>query len=187
MPVTSKEQHYRDLFLSPDSSKHEPAFIQLLPSLPDPIPLSQLISTLRSNLVSFPTALLGEVGLDRASRIPLAYPSSQLILTPFMIPLPHQLAVLEAQLDLAVELGRNVSLHSVKAPMATKELIERTKRRWGEKWETISVDLHSCGLSEQMWMDIEVQFSLTVFSILKNWNYYNRKNTRIYSSHSQQP
>jgi len=164
-PVTSKEQHYRDLFLSSDSPEHESAFIQLLPSLPDPTPLPQLISTLRSNLISFPSALLGEVGLDRASRIPRAYPSSTLILTPFVVPLPHQLAVLEAQLDLAVELGRSVSLHSVKAQMATKELIDRMKEKWGAKWEMISVDLHSCGLSEQMWKAIEKSHSNIFLSL----------------------
>jgi Tat protein secretion system quality control protein TatD with DNase activity len=108
--------------------------------------------------MSFPSALLGEVGFDRASRIPKAYPSSPVVLTPFVTPLQHQLAVLEAQLDLAVELGRSVSLHSVKAQMATKDLIERMKKRWGEKWEAISVDLHSCGLSAQMWKDIQVRF-----------------------------
>jgi Tat protein secretion system quality control protein TatD with DNase activity len=131
------------------------AFTQLLPSLPAPTPLSDLLTTLRFNLTSNPSALLGEVGLDRASRIPHAYPSSPLVLTPFTIPLSHQLTILEAQLELAVELGRGVSMHSVKAQMATKELIERMKERWGQRWESISVDLHSCGLSAQMWRDIE--------------------------------
>lgn len=158
-PVVSKEQHYRDLFLCSNESEHNSAFTELLPSLPDPTPLPEIFVTLRSNLMSFPSALLGEVGLDRASRIPKAYPSSPVALTPFVTPLQHQLAVLEAQLDLAVELGRNISLHSVKAQMATKELIERMQKRWGEKWEAISVDLHSCGLSAQMWTDIQVLYS----------------------------
>lgn len=96
------------------------------------------------------------MGLDRASRVPKLYPSSPLVLTPFTIPLSHQLAILEVQLDLAVELGRGVSMHSVKAQMATKDLIERMRKKWGpQKWENISVDLHSCGLSPQMWRDIE--------------------------------
>ena len=162
-PVASKEQHYRDLLLcssdstSPKESEQnlEYAFTQLLPNLPTPTPLSELLETLRSNLVTHPSALLGEVGLDRASRIPKSYPSSPLVLTPFIIPLSHQLAILEAQLDLAVELGRGVSMHSVKAQMVTKELIERMKARWGERWDNISMDLHSCGLSAQMWKDIE--------------------------------
>jgi Tat protein secretion system quality control protein TatD with DNase activity len=134
----------------------ESAITQLIPTFPTPTPLSQLLITLRSNLLSHPSALLGEVGLDRASRIPQSYPATPLVLTPFTIPLPHQLAILEAQLDLAVELRRAVSMHSVKAQMATKDLMERMKQRWGdEKWEMISVDLHSCGLSSQTWRDME--------------------------------
>lgn len=97
------------------------------------------------------------MGLDRASRIPYAYPAHPIKLTPFTIPLTHQLEVLEAQLDLAVEMNRAVSLHSVKAQMATKELIERMQAKYEEKWDAISVDLHSCGLSAQMWKDIEVR------------------------------
>ena len=164
--VSSKEQHYRELLLNSSRSTTskkdteqdlETAFAELLPSLPEPTPLSEILFTLRSNLLAFPSALLGEVGLDRASRIPYTYPANPISLTPFTIPIEHQLAVLEAQISVAVELRRGVSLHSVKAQLATKELIDRMGKRYGDAWEAISVDLHSCALSPQMWKDIEVR------------------------------
>ena len=100
--------------------------------------------------------MLGEVGLDRSFRVALDYAASPRELTPFTIPFEHQLVILEAQLDLAVELGRNVSLHSVKSHLETQELFARMVKMYGDKWNKISVDMHSCGLSPQMWHDIEV-------------------------------
>ncbi|KAI8981135.1 hypothetical protein BD414DRAFT_549232 [Trametes punicea] len=176
-PALSKEHHYRSLFLPSSPSKPElvSAFERLLPYLPEPITLSDVLSDVRSHLVAFPRAMLGEVGIDRACRIPYARPSDPPYagvsregssdeghgegdppreLSPFTIPLEHQLAILEAQLALAVELGRNVSLHSVKCQQATGELLDRMKARHGPAWCRISVDLHSCGLSAQTWQQI---------------------------------
>ena len=79
-------------------------------------------------------------------------------LSPFTTPLPHQLAILEAQLDVAVEMRRNVSCHSVKSQQATVDLLIKMKTKHGRAaWEAISVDLHSCGLSAQSWSDVEVR------------------------------
>ncbi|TFY61964.1 hypothetical protein EVJ58_g4170 [Rhodofomes roseus] len=141
----SKESHYRALFLPDDSPKpeHEAAFARLLPSLPPPTPLSQVLPSLHASLASFPTAMLGEVGLDRVCRVPFAPPADP------------PAAVLEAQLALAVELRRNVSTHSVKAQQATLELLARMKARYGRAWDAISVDMHSCGLSAQTWIALE--------------------------------
>jgi len=112
--------------------------------------------------------MLGEVGLDRAARVPFpslpedsgSCPDGETgfrrELSPFTIPFAHQLAVLEAQISLAVELCRNVSLHSVKAPQPTQELLDRMYATHGARWLDISVDLHSCGLSPQVWLAIEV-------------------------------
>ena len=164
----SKETHYRALFLPESEPKpdHEAAFARLLPFLPEPTPLSIVIATLRASLQSFPHAMLGEVGLDRVCRIPYSPPADPPYashaddggreLSPFTIPLAHQEAVLEAQLALAVELRRNVSMHSVKAQQATLDLLARMKARHGSAWEMISVDMHSCGLSAQTWAAIEV-------------------------------
>jgi Tat protein secretion system quality control protein TatD with DNase activity len=155
---TPKELHYRQLLLDPNpSSALEAAFSSLLSTLPDPIPLQEALSTLRANLLSFPHAFLGEVGLDRAFRLPSHLPQqdNRRRLSPFSTPLAHQIAILEAQLNLAVELQRNVSLHSVKSGMATVELLVRMKQKWTERWWKIGVDMHSCGLSVETWLDIE--------------------------------
>ena len=142
---------------------------RLLPFLPDPIPLADVLTDLRKNLTAFPHAMLGKVGLDRACRIPFSHPadppfaaaadnapSSARELSPFTIPLAHQLAVLEAQLAVAAALARPVSLHSVKAQQATRELLDRMRAAHGARWLAISVDLHSCGLSAQTWAEISV-------------------------------
>ena len=115
--------------------------------------------------------MLGEVGLDRACRVPYAHPADPPYassppdapreLSPFTIPLAHQLAVLEAQLALAAELARNVSLHSVKAQQATRALLDRMRAAHGDaRWLALSVDLHSCGLSTQTWAEISVSLAL---------------------------
>ena len=109
-------------------------------------------------MLQFPNALLGEVGLDRAFRHSLTpYPSPPpRVLTPFVTPLKHQLKILEAQLALAVELRRNVSVHSVQAQQLTVELLERMAKQYGQKWLDISICLHSCALSPESWVEVEV-------------------------------
>ncbi|KAF9041837.1 Metallo-dependent hydrolase [Hymenopellis radicata] len=161
VPRISKEEHYRSLFPDGDADTLQ----QLLRSFPDPIPLDEVIAELRQNLEAFPNAMLGEVGLDRAFRVPYDYFASPRQLTPFVVPLNHQLAILEAQIDLAVDLRRNVSMHSVKAQMNTKDLLDTMKKKHGANWNRISVDLHSCGLSAQMWRDIEKKHNNTFLSL----------------------
>ena len=113
----------------------------------------------RSNLVEHPTAMLGEVGLDRSFRI-----SYQSIPSPpprrlssFITPIQHQLAILEAQIGLAVELKRHISMHSVAAQQITIDLLSRMKERHEAAWRAISIDLHSCGLSLESWKTLEVR------------------------------
>ncbi|KAI0718955.1 TatD DNase family Scn1 [Cerioporus squamosus] len=161
-PVTSKDEHYRSL---------------LLPYLPDPIPLAEVVADLNESLTAFPNAMLGEVGLDRVCRIPYSHPAdppyseyadgedSPRELSPFTIPLDHQLKVLEAQLDLAVKLRRNVSMHSVKCQQATSELLDRMLAKYPEEWLKISVDLHSCGLSAQGWNAISKRHTNAFLSL----------------------
>lgn len=100
--------------------------------------------------------MLGEVGLDRAARVPIEYTATPRELTQFTVPLEHQLAVLEPQIDLAVELRRNISIHSVKSHQATLDLLSRMHQKHGSEWHRISIDLHSCGLSVETWKAIEV-------------------------------
>ncbi|KAL4768881.1 hypothetical protein BDW60DRAFT_113491 [Aspergillus nidulans var. acristatus] len=128
----TKKSHYsRVLKPSPDE-----AFTS---SLPTPKPLSQLLSETRSRLQAFPAALVGEVGLDRAFRLPQPWmqeehdarddgmtPGSRegRRLSPYQVRPEHQKAVLEAQLRLAGELQRPVSVHSVQAHGAMIEVFK---------------------------------------------------------------
>jgi Tat protein secretion system quality control protein TatD with DNase activity len=107
--------------------------------------------------------MLGEVGIDRAARIPFARAdmsegdNGHRALSPFSTPFAHQLTILEAQLALAVELRRNVSLHSVKSSAQTCALFDNMATKHGAAWFAISVDVHSCTLSSEIWRDIEVR------------------------------
>ncbi|EIN13880.1 Metallo-dependent hydrolase, partial [Punctularia strigosozonata HHB-11173 SS5] len=150
------EEHYRELF-DPTDPAQEEAFGALLPHLPAPTPLSAILDNVRAHLLEFPSAMLGEVGIDRSARIAHSYAANPRFLSPFTIPTEHQLAILEAQLDLAVELGRSVSLHSVKAQQITVDLLNRLKAKHGHAWLEINVDLHSCGLSSETWKRIQSQ------------------------------
>ncbi|VDB87526.1 unnamed protein product [Peniophora sp. CBMAI 1063] len=158
--VDSAEEHYRMLFLptSEAQAKYEDAFARVLPSLPEPRLLSDVLEEVRVNLTDFPNAMLGEVGLDQAARIPFSFDEAKgerRELSPFTIPLGHQRAILEAQMDLAVELRRNISLHSVKAPLPTREVLDAMAARHRSHWRAISIDLHACGMSPEMYKDIE--------------------------------
>lgn len=158
-PVISKRDHYRSIFLkSPIKPDHEDLFNELLESLPDPILLTDVLAELKQNLTDFPNAMLGEVGIDRSFRIPVDFDVSPRKLTPFTVPLEHQLSIVEAQLQVAVDLGRNISFHSVKAQKATLDLIDRMVEKHGDRWYRISADMHSCGFSPQTWTDVQVRY-----------------------------
>jgi Tat protein secretion system quality control protein TatD with DNase activity len=154
----SKSEHYAELF---PTVGPEELTSGLLDVLPEPVPLDKVLSALKANLSRTPCALLGEVGLDRAFRIPRygghiapqslprgedAARLSKVEYTALKTPIAHQVAVLEAQLDVATSLGRriSVSVHCVQAQGAIIDVLARFKRRLGNKWnELIRVDLHS--------------------------------------------
>lgn len=161
-----KAKHYEGLFFpqdegqsssgSSDLTKRDTArreLEQLLPHLPDPVPLDELLAELRKNLSQHPTALLGEVGLDRAFRLPTdpkgwtrepneeekdggadmsdeererthALGRRSRPLTSLTPDIGHQAEILKAQIRIAIEMGRSVSLHSVRAGGATVEVLE---------------------------------------------------------------
>lgn len=176
----------------------------LLPHLPQPRSLQDVLAEIRSNLQAFPAAMLGEVGLDRAFRVPASKSAvkdqtseTELLssepqqvngggggggeaagvsndaseaapdgcnchtlalrgktLSSLTIPIEHQHRVLMGQIGLAVEMGRNVSLHSVRAPEATVNLLKECCRVYNglnkRGFRDINVDLHSCTLSAQV-------------------------------------
>jgi len=153
----TRTEHYSRLFTDARLA-HPQVFDRLLPLLPDPVSLSSVLQDLRRNFDAFPEAMLGEVGLDRAFRVPFDYDSSPRELTPFTIPFDHQVSILEAQINLAVEMGRNISFHSVKCPAGTQQVLAKMKVLHGDLWNKISVDMHSCGLSAQVWTDIQKKY-----------------------------
>ena len=154
----SKRKHYESLLLPSSSPSEEQlvAFEKVLEIQPEPRLLDDILSEVRKNLLDFPNALVGEIGLDRSVRIPYDYDAEPRILSPFNIPFEHQLKVFETQLELAVELKRNVSMHDVRAHDATQQLFGRMANKFGDRFWDVSIDIHSCGLSAQMWKDIEV-------------------------------
>ncbi|KAJ3763123.1 hypothetical protein EV360DRAFT_34176 [Lentinula raphanica] len=162
----SKEDHYRELFCPTQNDEDLQVLNTLLEDLPDPITLDSIITELRSNFHEFPNAMLGEVGLDRAFLIPYDYNASPRKLTPFTVPLKHQEMILQVQMDLAVELGRNISLHSVKSHQPTMELLARMESKHGtDRWNGVSLDLHSCGFSPEMLKDIQRRYPNTFLSL----------------------
>ncbi|KAH8201258.1 hypothetical protein TruAng_004575 [Truncatella angustata] len=119
-----KTIHY-DKILSPAPSSKDGSFSV---GLQEPQPLSQFINETRSRLELYPQALVGEIGLDKAFRIPESWTSTEGIqqdedltpggregrrLSPYRVNLEHQTMVLKAQLQLAGELNRAVSVHGV--------------------------------------------------------------------------
>ena len=94
----SKEEHYRRLLLPTIDNAHtnhsdaatsndktlETEFRTLLPSLPEPRPISEVLTEVRENLTALPNAMLGEVGLDRAFRVPVDYHAAPRVLTSFL-------------------------------------------------------------------------------------------------------
>ncbi|KAL8642625.1 MAG: hypothetical protein Q9228_000718 [Teloschistes exilis] len=141
----------------PDATSHYKAVLSLthddefILSLPQPRPLSSLLSQIREHLQRFPYALVGEIGIDRSFRLPMHWdPSREAAksasltpgsrdgrpLTHYRVHIDHQRVILKAQLNLAGEMGRPVSVHGVAAHGI---LFETLKETWkGYEKEVLS-------------------------------------------------
>jgi Tat protein secretion system quality control protein TatD with DNase activity len=138
-PAPSPSDHYRNVLTpQPDET--------FLDSLPLPQSLSDFLAQTEERLLQHSYALVGEVGLDRAFRLPVAgfispmpgpskgpeesqsyTPGSRegRTLSPYRVSMDHQKAILKAQLQLAGKLHRPVSVHSVQAHGVVFELLQQ--------------------------------------------------------------
>ncbi|KAF4125242.1 Tat protein secretion system quality control protein TatD (DNase) [Geosmithia morbida] len=105
-------------------------------ALPVPTPLSSVVESMRELAAARPHALIGETGLDKAFRLPFQWgPDDDAAsraaggdddetsltpggregrrLSPYRVRIQHQQAIMTAQLRLAGDLGRPVSVHGV--------------------------------------------------------------------------
>lgn len=141
----SKEKHYKAV-LTPSITDEN-----LLQDLPEPRPLSSLVADIRANLRKHPEALVGEIGLDRSFRIPNAWFPHELenrdgsrtggsregrSLSPYRVQVSHQKVILKAQLQLAGELRRAVSIHSVQSHGAIFEVLRELWAGYEKKVES---------------------------------------------------
>lgn len=134
--------HYRALFTRSEAgveAAHPELTDALLAALPPLLSLDSHLASLRGHLSRWPTAVVGEIGVDRSFRIPKLDEGSSSAadkrrLTSIRTPVSHQLAVFEAQLDVAVELGRNASVHAVQGQGELEAVLKRLDEKWGERF-----------------------------------------------------
>lgn len=131
-----KLRHYNAVLSPSPRSKDDEGFMKQLPT---PRSLSSLLSQTRAYLEAHPYALVGEIGIDKAFRLPShdvfeGEPEEGMTpgrrngerLSPYRVNADHQARILKAQLNLAGELGRPVSVHGVQAPGLLYDALKAT-------------------------------------------------------------
>lgn len=132
-------EHYKSV-LTPRPDDEE-----FLRSIPEPLLLSEYLGEVALRLEASPFAIVGEIGLDRAFRLPKGpfhcpgdvsqktggseeeyTPGSRegRPLTPYRVSLDHQKVILKAQFELAGKYRRPVSVHSVQTHGAVFDLLQ---------------------------------------------------------------
>lgn len=158
-----KLAHYQGLF--PDyfntGASMEAEVQSIYDSFPVPTSFDQFVaSSLMPHLIQYPDAILGEVGLDRSFRIPFpqtdaksnrAYQRTAKKFTNLKVPFEHQKWLLLAQVEVAFELNRNVSMHCVQAQGAMTDILAdlpKISKHWSTSKSKIC--LHSFGGSVEV-------------------------------------
>ncbi|WBW71564.1 TatD DNase family Scn1 [Schizosaccharomyces osmophilus] len=126
---TIKAEHYKKI-LSPEPPGD---FIR---ELPQPISITTLSEIISQLVVKHPSALIGEIGLDKPFRLPVGpYDARSSLpqgpLSPHYVRMEHQIKVFEFQLRLASKYQRTVSVHSVQTYTYIYDVLSKL---WDGHW-----------------------------------------------------
>lgn len=175
--LPTKQDHYAALF----SATPDDLTAEMIDVLPEPITIQSLLHELRQNLLAHPQALLGEVGLDKTFRIASSgnhiaphSMNTQVKLTSLKTPISHQVAVLEAQMAVALELNRPMSLHCVGAQGPLFDLLGRLQKG-NPAFSKCPIDLHSFGGSAESVQQLQKHHSNVYFSFSSTINSRSKK------------